>query len=125
MRIKEIDVGIMGHAWTIVSRTKAEDDRLEEIAGYTDPSMRMIVLLDATRDKWSPGDMHGDLQATIRHEIIHAFFYECGLWSDSIAHDHWAMNEEMIDWFALKLPEIEKACRAVNAMPGQKLDVVA
>lgn len=125
MKIKEIDVSIMGHAWTILSRKKTEDDRLEEIAGYTDPSERLIVLLDAERDKWSPGNMHQDLQSTIRHELIHAFLYECGLWCDSNAHEHWAMNEEMIDWFALKLPEIEHACRAVNAMPGQKLDIVA
>lgn len=125
MKIKEIDVSVMGVAWTLVSRKKTEDDRLEEVSGYTDPSKRLIVLLDAQPDRWSLGDMHQDLQATIRHELIHAFLYECGLWTDSLECDHWAMNEEMVDWFAMKLPAIAQACRAVNAMPGQKLDTIA
>ena len=125
MRIKEMDIGIMGSAWTLVSRKKEDDKRLEGIAGYTDPTLKLIVLRDEEPDIYSVGDMHKILQETIRHEIIHAFLYECGLWTDSIAHDHWAMNEEMVDWFALKLPSIEKTCKAANAMPGQKLDIVS
>lgn len=123
MRIKETSVSIMGTAWTLVSRSKADDKKLLELAGYTDPTKRMIVLLDEDADDWSVADLHASLQATIRHELIHAFLYECGLWADSANAEHWAMNEEMIDWFALKLPAIEKACKDANAMPGQKLDI--
>lgn len=125
MKIKETSIGIMGSAWTLVSRKKTEDKLLEGLAGYTDPTQKLIVLLDEDPDENSVGDLHGSLQATIRHEIIHSFLYECGLWADSIAHDHWAMNEEMVDWIALKLPAIEKACKAANAMPGQKLNIVS
>lgn len=37
-----------------------------------------------------------------RHELIHAFLYECGL-NDS---SDWARNEELIDWLAIQLPKI-------------------
>lgn len=121
MRIEKTYIEIMGSMWTVVSRTDAEDKKLDGISGYTDHTAKMIVLLDEEPDVNSVSDLHSRLQSTIRHEIIHAFLYECGLWADSSAHEHWVMNEEMVDWFALKLPEIQRACERANAMPWQRL----
>lgn len=50
------------------------------------------------------------LEETVRHEFIHAFLLECGLGGDSHSYNgSWAMNEEMVDWFAINIPSINKA----------------
>jgi hypothetical protein len=45
-------------------------------------------------------------KTTLRHEIIHAFIAESGLRGSSLDVSHWALNEEMVDWFALQLPKM-------------------
>jgi len=40
----------------------------------------------------------------VRHEIVHAFFHESGL------HDNYCQDELLVDWIALQLPKIYKAC---------------
>lgn len=57
-----------------------------------------------------------DRQATLRHEIIHAFLAESGLWGSSEPAKAWAMNEEMIDWIALQFPKILKAFKEAKAI---------
>lgn len=43
----------------------------------------------------------------LRHEILHAFLFESGLDASSIAtYGAWAINEEMVDWFAIQSPKI-------------------
>ncbi|MGN0493748.1 MAG: hypothetical protein ACI4F7_08885 [Acutalibacteraceae bacterium] len=38
---------------------------------------------------------------TLRHEIVHAFYYESGLACNSNTYSGaWAINEEMVDWIA-------------------------
>lgn len=46
-------------------------------------------------------------KATLRHEIIHAFFNESGLMESSGRFERgWSQNEEMVDWFALQSHKI-------------------
>lgn len=47
---------------------------------------------------------------TLRHEIIHAFLNESGLQDSSgrLQNIGWAKNEEMIDFFAIQFPKIQK-----------------
>lgn len=42
----------------------------------------------------------------LRHELIHAFLFESGLAGNSNEIESWAMNEEMVDWFAIQFPKI-------------------
>ena len=45
----------------------------------------------------------------LRHEILHAFLFESGLWDNTERNSGaWAINEEMIDWFAIQSPKIFK-----------------
>lgn len=53
---------------------------------------------------------------TLRHEIIHAFLFESGLGYNSEKTEHWAMNEEMTDFFALQFPKIIKAMKKAGAL---------
>ena len=45
----------------------------------------------------------------LRHEIVHAFLYESGLWQNAYGSKCWAKNEEMIDWMAIQIPKIQRA----------------
>ena len=43
---------------------------------------------------------------TLRHEIVHAFFFESGLDMQS----DFARNEELVDYLALQMPKMFKVC---------------
>lgn len=46
----------------------------------------------------------------LRHEIVHAFLFQCGLADNSMQYGGgWAKNEEMVDWIALMFPKMQKA----------------
>lgn len=47
---------------------------------------------------------------TLRHEIMHAFFYECGLDNQC----DFAVNESNVDFMALQFPKINKIFKALN-----------
>lgn len=118
MRVKEFELSILGSTWRVVGRSEKEDTRLKNCSGITDVSCRTIVLADADPDEYTISNPQDDIQRTLRHEIIHAFMYESGLWVNSALAENWAMNEEMVDWFAIQLPKIEEACIRAGAMPG-------
>lgn len=48
----------------------------------------------------------GEYIKTLRHEIVHAFFFESGL---DLQSDY-ARQEELVDWIALQLPKMKKVC---------------
>ena len=56
-------------------------------------------------------DLAAYQRKVIRHEIIHAFLYESGLWQSSFNCKAWAQNEEMVEWFAIQSPKIFRAFR--------------
>ena len=48
----------------------------------------------------------------VRHELVHAFLFECGLAENS----NWAQNEELVDWIAIQGPKIYKAWQDAGAV---------
>jgi hypothetical protein len=56
---------------------------------------------------------------TLRHEIIHCFLHESGVWGSSSGADSWAMNEEMVDWIAMQFPKILKVFKQLGC-EGEK-----
>ena len=105
---------IQGEKWKIIFTTQNKDKGLAEKSGYTDHSVNKIaievtaLLRINTPEYCENPDEY--ILCTIRHEIIHAFLFTCGL-SYSTVTTPWAMNEEMIDFFACnnnKLQEIYK-----------------
>lgn len=112
-------VNILGTKYKIKFRTTNEDKRLEEADGICDPSVRELTILDYERepkDIMSYQDLKRKMNTTVRHEIIHAFFYESGLWHASNSVGSWAVDEEMIDWIAIQSPKLYKAFREVGCL---------
>ena len=68
-----------------------------------------MTILD-TKNIYISGNIINEyfLDVTLRHEIIHAFLFESGLHSCSNDIKCLALNEEMIDFFALQYEKINK-----------------
>lgn len=112
-------VNILGTEYEIVKGAKKDYPTLRNYDGYTDTSINQIVVLDCEtleKDDRSIKDLTSYEKKVTRHEIIHAFLYESGLWVNSNGVEEWAMNEEMIDWLAIQFSKIYKAFIEADAL---------
>lgn len=112
-------VTVLGTDYKIVKGNEKDYPRLQNADGYTDTSIKQIVILDCEALEKNDAyikDLMSYEKKVIRHEIIHAFLYESGLWVNSNDVEQWAMNEEMIDWLAIQFSKIYKAFIEANAL---------
>lgn len=107
--MKDTTVNILGTEYTIKFGTIKDFPALCGVDGYTDNSIHLIVIDDMSMEM-NAVDAKKDLESykksVLRHEIMHAFLSESGLCNNSNKSDSWAVNEEMIDWFAIQSPKI-------------------
>lgn len=121
-------VDVLGTKYTVDRVARGEDAYLEQMhcAGYCDFGVKRIVLLDlSTAEEWRdepPAVIYADEVIGLRHELIHAFLNESGLRANSAPAHTWAKNEEMVDWFALQLPKINRAVEDVIAAWNEEED---
>lgn len=100
-------INILGVPYEIIVMSEKEDSKLEDTYGYCDPSVKQIIISNMSelmKKKDSVADLDEYRNKVIRHEIIHAMFYESGL-SDQCEY---AMNEELIDWISLQFHKLKK-----------------
>lgn len=115
-------INILGTEYGIEIRKKQEDKFLKERGwvGYCSSDLRLIVIadFDDTDSFYFVSEAEKDICAkrTLRHEIVHAFLNESGLIDNAFYDGSWATNEEMVDWIALQMPKIVKACEEVGAL---------
>lgn len=109
-------VNIMGNEWTI--RIVPDDPAFETAQGLTDDGSKIIKVqaVQTTDDPLAYGlhSQYIDQKRIIRHEIVHAYLFECGLANSSSPADNWAVNEEMIDWFARIGPRITETWKELK-----------
>jgi hypothetical protein len=114
-------LNIMGTEYKISFRLLKDDDTLKDCDGYCDSPNRTIVVREYTKEEQKTDNMTDNLTSyankVLRHEIIHAFFYESGLSGNSMQYSGaWARNEEMVDWIAIQLPKLLKAFQEANCL---------
>ena len=116
-------VNVLGTEYTIIKHNYEEDPEFKErsIDGYCDTFTKEIILCDlATCPSWEdePENRRKIAEnATLRHEIVHAFYNESGLQDSAFTVEcAWARNEEMVDWIAIQGPKIYKAWESVDAL---------
>lgn len=120
-------VNILGARYAIVMKVPYDKDpALDHRFGYCSMDDRKIVVGDLdTLDSWkkeSPEAKSRQYCTTLRHEIIHAYFMESGLWGSSLQYDEgWATNEEMTDWIAIQFPKLHKTFVEVGCIGGELL----
>lgn len=116
--MKDCKVNILGTEYSIYFRNEKDDELLngKYRDGYTDHSAHEIIVCNK-KDDCELRDYENWKKAVLRHELIHAFLFESGLDSSSIAHyGAWATNEEMVDWFAIQSPKIYKVFAELNIL---------
>lgn len=110
-------IKILGTKWKILRKEEKDDIRLREKSGYCDHSTKRIVIRTYDRDPENDlEDLEVCYKKVLRHEIVHAFFYESGLAENSFDVSKWARNEEMVDWYAIQGPKIYKAWLKAKAI---------
>lgn len=117
--MQDFKVNILGSEWSVMFGTEKEYPNLLEMDGYADFSTHQIVIDTMEKADGQIGfkrDMAAYKKQVIRHEIIHAFLLESGLDSNSNSAESWAVNEEMVDWFAIQSPKIFKVFSELELM---------
>jgi hypothetical protein len=113
-------LNILGTEYNLSFKHFTEDEQLKLCSGYTDVTTKSIVVATIKDTDKSVDDMADQSvmqRKTVRHEIIHAYLYESGLFENSSdPEDGWANNEEMVDWIAIQFPKILKTITDANAL---------
>ena len=103
--MKTVYIDILGTGYDIITATEEECPRLKDKDGFCDPSIKKIFVRDLNNEKDDP-DCLADLETyrrkVIRHEIVHAMFYESGLATESGYYN----DETLVDWIAVQAPKL-------------------
>lgn len=106
-------VNILGTEYEIIKdATEEKYPKLKNCDGYTDFSVKKIVVSKFEKDDMSIEDLESYSKKVLRHELVHAFMYESGLDGES----PYARNEELIDWIAIQFKKILKAFENTKAI---------
>ena len=102
-------VHILGTEYKILFKKDKDEHKLTTCDGFEDHSVKEIVIGIFEQEINSIKDLEAYTRKVMRHEIIHAFFYESGIWNNSHGCKAWAQDEELTDWIALQFHKIQKA----------------
>lgn len=109
-------INILGTEYTVITANAEEKPKLNKCDGYMDYSNKEIVVGIFESNENSIADLTVYSKKVMRHEIIHAFLYESGLWENSGSTEAWGQDETITDWFAIQSPKIFKAFEEVGAL---------
>lgn len=113
-------VNVLGTEYKIITKNYKDDPYFAKwnADGYCDGVEKEIVLCNLlTYPDFDETAAYAEKcqKQVLRHEIIHAFLNESGLQSSATKNNGaWARNEEMVDFFAIQFPKIQKAFEALN-----------
>lgn len=111
---KDRKINILGSEWTIKEQSESENDKLKNWDGYTDWTTREIVVEREINGNLDNMEKH--IRKVLRHEIVHAFLIESGLYECAGESESWALNEAMVDWVARQGQKIYKAWEEAGAL---------
>ena len=116
---EERTIDVLGVTYSLHLTPEADDPKLETMDGYTDPSIKRIVVSDVHERPPADDDvqnMEWFQKNIIRHELIHAFVIESGC-QDALWH-----SEEMVRWLAYMFPRLLAAFNEAGALDDQPDD---
>lgn len=92
------------------------DEVLEHCSGFCDKTGRIIVV-GAQPEEANFFDWRDYAKQILRHELIHAFFFESGLCGDSVwhveGHEH---PEQTVEWLARQFPKMIRTFEEAGAL---------
>lgn len=108
-------INILGTNYSIIFSHRDTNVDLENNDGVCDETVKQITVENYKGEDGKPGikkDLDVQRKKNVRHEIVHAFLFECGLAENS----SWAQNEEMVDWIAIQGPKLYKKWEEAGAL---------
>lgn len=110
-------VNVLGTEYTVEYKNDDKDNILKDSNGYCDITSKRIVVLAEMRSSDDVDDFQYLQKKTLRHELIHAFIFESGLFNNTYCVDGgWAKNEEMVDWIAIQFPKLLKVFKQAECI---------
>ena len=113
-------IHILGEVWKLEFKSVEEDATLTECDGYADWSTKKLVIRNTTLEEKKLLDLENkeaELRRCVRHEIVHAFFFESGLRNNALIFDDaWCANEELVDWIANQHEKLHRAFAEADAL---------
>lgn len=94
-------VNILGTDYICKFVTNSDSPDLDGCGGGITKFFKKQIIINTANDEIE------DLKRIIRHEVIHAFLFECGL-SD------YASDEKIVDFLAYQIPKIMKISKEVE-----------
>ena len=111
-------VDVLGVKYKIEVRKVEDDTRLSDDEGreaYTNAFKKLIVLSDYSDESQYPYTSKDIIfrneryKHVLKHEIVHAFIYECGLGCSSDQRKAPLFyDEQTVDWIAIQGPKLYK-----------------
>lgn len=92
-------INVLGTDYTVLLDQELDDD----LGGTCDTTSKVIQIAKVDKDDHDKPEV--EVERVVRHELVHAFLFESGLYVSS----EWACNEEIVDWVALQAPKLFKA----------------
>ena len=114
--MQDCKVNILGTEYKVLFREEKDKPKLKHCDGYIDHSIKDIVVGIFEKDEMSVDDLESYSKKVLRHEIVHGFLYESGLWNNSGNVEVWGQSEEITDWIAIQFPKMLKAFNEVGAL---------
>lgn len=108
-------VNILGTEYKIIF--DVPDEEMPEGAdGCMDQSIQTIKIVEFESDRNTIQDMDSYRKKVLRHEIVHAFLYESGMWNNSGNTNCWGMDETITDWIAIQSPKLFQAFKEADCL---------
>lgn len=98
-------ISVLGTEYSIVETSKNEDKRLCDCDGFCDKSSKEIVITTETDDS-ELANWTWYRNKVLRHEIMHAFFFESGM-QENFECKPFGIMETLVDWLAIQYPKIK------------------
>lgn len=112
----DIPVIILGTDYIIHICPESKDKRfgLLNCDGFCDQTTKELFVSNYmdTNKEISVGDPRTTILHAIRHEMVHAYFYESGLAADW-EHKEFGQEETTVDWIAKQLVKMYEAYQSV------------
>lgn len=102
-------VNILGTEYSIEIDDTLEKTELDGLCKEYDKRISIRNAGSMLNDDDSTGVKKIRFDEVLRHEIIHAFFYESGL-------GDYSGNEQLVDWIAKQFPKLEKAFKEADCL---------
>lgn len=108
-------VNILGTEYKIIFDVP-DEEMPEDADGCMDKSIQTIKIAEFESDRNTIQDMDSYRKKVLRHEIVHAFLYESGMWNNSGSTNCWGMDETITDWIAIQSPKLFQAFKEADCL---------